>query len=979
MWFPEYKHFFPRWLVDIIDHATRRSVRGSRRRWKVKSAPILAQTECLETRQMLAADDLTALSDDFEDAATQSNWQRLYQTEGWAGDQLQTWDVNGTQSGRMVMIPHTTVWYQDYRGPMVYKEITGDFVITTQVHITDRDDVGDSDLDDVPNGSQYSLGGLMIRTPRDITDPAVDWSPGSHQNDGTNNGENYIFLSLGWGNAGSQFQMETKTTRNSNSSLVLQSMGNNAVIQLQIARIGDSAYTLYQIPGQDWVLNSRYHRPDLPETLQVGMVTYTDWTKANDYDPFYQNNNTLQPGGYDPTPAEAFQPDLVAGYEFVHFDRPEIPVALQGLDLRTQASDQEILSFLGENVNGPDLPTVTLETSVLPVEELSSSQLEFVFQRSAAQIDQPLTVAYQISGSATPGLDFQSLSGEITFAAETAMATLVVDILEDFLDEPDESLAIQLLAGNDYLLGETTFASGTIVDNDYTNVAPVASPIVDQDLTEGDAFNLDVSPYLTDANVPDGDQLTLMAALSNGDPLPGWLIFNAVTGVFSGVPPFADVGSIEIEVTAADLAGLTDSVLFQLTVAPLPRTQLQLRVVKSATSVAANGESLVLPAHTEDLQEWESFQVEVWGQVSNLTDVGIVFFRFDLNYATAYTTASFVEFGPAFTQNQSALIDDASGLVQGISARTLAIDVGDDQSVLLARIHFAPTVADRVDLDLESQSIGPVDSGLTLENVSLELVEQVPHQLENSDIPATQFWAVPYDVNDDGAINFQDLVLFATAYQHDVADSPLPYTWAVDFNQSGRVDFHDLLLLAANYGRTKLEDPELYLPASYPHAWIAAPLVSSFSATETQPAAPLLSHSTAVMLDSTGLQGDERGVSQVGSPPQSNVPVPTVEKPDLTAVPTMIVSMQWEAATPQSFSPFAAADIDPSFIHDRGFTPILDQQNRESELSGAGVWQSVSGFPAPLRETEVQQGAGELQEIDGYFSLPFADDLLSWG
>ncbi|MEQ8851130.1 putative Ig domain-containing protein [Gimesia sp.] len=928
---------------------------------------------------MLAADDLTALSDDFEDAATQSNWQRLYQTEGWAGDQLQTWDVNGTQSGRMVMIPHTTVWYQDYRGPMVYKEITGDFVITTEVHITDRDDVGDSDLDDVPNGSQYSLGGLMIRTPRDITDPAVDWSPGSHQNDGTNNGENYIFLSLGWGNAGSQFQMETKTTRNSNSSLVLQSMGNNAVIQLQIARIGDSAYTLYQIPGQDWVLNSRYHRPDLPETLQVGMVTYTDWTKANDYDPFYQNNNTLQPGGYDPTPAEAFQPDLVAGYEFVQFDRPEIPVALQGLDLRTQASDLEMLSFLGGNVNGPDLPTVTLEASVLSVEELSSSQLEFVFQRSEAQIDQPLTVAYQISGSATPGLDFQSLSGEITFAADVATATLVIDVLEDALDEPDESLAIQLLAGNDYLLGETTFASGTIVDNDYTNVAPVASPITNQSLTEGDGFNLDVSPFFTDANLSDGDQITLTAALSNGDPLPGWLTFNALTSVFTGVPAFADIGSIEIEITAADLAGLTDSVLFQLTVAPLPRTQLQLRVVESATLVAANGESLVLPAHTEDLHEWESFQVEVWGQVSNLTDIGIVSFTFDLTYATAYTTASVVEFGPAFTQNQSALINDASGLVQGVSASTLAIDVGDHQSVLLARIHFTPTVADHVDLDFGSQSIGPFDSGLALENVSLELVDQAPHQLENSDIPATQFWAVPYDVNDDGAINFQDLVLFATAYQHDVADSPLPYTWAVDFNQSGRVDFHDLLVLAANYGRRKLEDPELYFPASYPHAWTVAPLVSSFNTVETQPAVPQHSFSTEVTLDATGSQGEEPFDSKVESQEQPPLPVQTVEEPTPSALPTMTAPLQWEAATAQSLSAFTAADIDPSFIHDRGLTPILDQQNREFEMRGAGAWQSVPGFPAPLRETEVQQGAGELQEIDVYFSSPFADDLLSWG
>ena len=48
---------------------------------------------------------------------------------------------------------------------MVFKQVTGDFVFTSEVYITDRDDVGDSDPDDVPDGAQFSLDGLMIRTP----------------------------------------------------------------------------------------------------------------------------------------------------------------------------------------------------------------------------------------------------------------------------------------------------------------------------------------------------------------------------------------------------------------------------------------------------------------------------------------------------------------------------------------------------------------------------------------------------------------------------------------------------------------------------------------------------------------------------------------------------------------------------------------------------------------------------------------------
>ncbi|MFK7777045.1 MAG: hypothetical protein QM501_02830, partial [Gimesia sp.] len=103
----------------------------------------IAQSETLETRQLLAADDLTDLGDDFEDATTLLNWQRIYQTEGWNANQLETWDINNTQAGRMVLTPYTTGWYESYRGPLVYKEITGDFVMTTQVNISDRDDIGD--------------------------------------------------------------------------------------------------------------------------------------------------------------------------------------------------------------------------------------------------------------------------------------------------------------------------------------------------------------------------------------------------------------------------------------------------------------------------------------------------------------------------------------------------------------------------------------------------------------------------------------------------------------------------------------------------------------------------------------------------------------------------------------------------------------------------------------------------------------------
>jgi hypothetical protein len=330
---------------------TRGGGSASRRRVASRSS-ITAATESLETRQLLAATPIAGLSDEFDDSSSIADWQRVNEVEGWNADQLRQWDVNQTQAGRMTMTPETVVWYGSWRGPMTFKEVTGDFVFTTQVHVTDRDDVGGSDADDVPGDGQYSLGGVMIRTPRDITNPETDWTSGSLADDGTNDGENYVFLSLGYGALANEFSLEVKTTRNSNSQLELTPLGQDAsVINVQTARIGTDVFTLYQRPGEEWQVHRRYSRPDMPETIQVGLVTYTDWDKANDFDPFYHNGNVLTEDGFNPTPNQPFNPDLVAGFEYARYVRPDVPDALSGINLLTQATDAQLLTFLGDASN----------------------------------------------------------------------------------------------------------------------------------------------------------------------------------------------------------------------------------------------------------------------------------------------------------------------------------------------------------------------------------------------------------------------------------------------------------------------------------------------------------------------------------------------------------------------------------------------------------------------------------------------------
>nr|WP_324259645.1 putative Ig domain-containing protein [Cellvibrio fontiphilus] len=100
------------------------------------------------------------------------------------------------------------------------------------------------------------------------------------------------------------------------------------------------------------------------------------------------------------------------------------------------------------------------------------------------------------------------------------------------------------------------------------NDAPTLdNPISDQNATEETSFNFTFA-----ANTfsdPDGNALTYSATLSNGNPLPAWLSFNAATRTFSGLPDDADVGTISIKVTASDGNGASAEDTFDLTVAPV--------------------------------------------------------------------------------------------------------------------------------------------------------------------------------------------------------------------------------------------------------------------------------------------------------------------------------------------------------------------------------------------------------------------------
>lgn len=286
-----------------------------------------------------AGDDLTPLSDEFDDAGSLSQWRRIYQVEGWGNNALQQLDINTTRPGRLWMVPHTSSWYAEWRGELTFKTVTGDFVITTDVEPRNRARTG------APN-SLYSLAGIMVRTPRTMTQPS-QWTPG---------GQNYVFLSMGAADQPGSYQYEVKTTLNSISTLYI-SNGAPSRATIQVARIGPHLLMLRRDAGGPWRVHQRYFRPDMPATLQAGLTVYTDWPVCETVGSAQQNVTVLTNGARLPNGGivSGAQPDLSASFDYVRFARPTIPSGLRNANLSNagSVSDAQILAFLGDAASPP--------------------------------------------------------------------------------------------------------------------------------------------------------------------------------------------------------------------------------------------------------------------------------------------------------------------------------------------------------------------------------------------------------------------------------------------------------------------------------------------------------------------------------------------------------------------------------------------------------------------------------------------------
>jgi Ca2+-binding RTX toxin-like protein len=128
-------------------------------------------------------------------------------------------------------------------------------------------------------------------------------------------------------------------------------------------------------------------------------------------------------------------------------------------------NDQVVVTLAGQAVViEQNLPVISLGITPINANENNTSGV-FTLGRSG-DTSSSLTVNYTIGGTATNGTDYGSLSGTVTFAAGSPIATVAVNPIDDNLYEFTETVTLTLAAATTYTLGTNSTATLTITDND---------------------------------------------------------------------------------------------------------------------------------------------------------------------------------------------------------------------------------------------------------------------------------------------------------------------------------------------------------------------------------------------------------------------------------------------------------------------------------------------------------------------------------
>lgn len=274
---------------------------------KIKIITVL--TILLAGVHILAA-DLSSLNDEFDEESSLKAWKYFHEVEGWPN----RIDSIKVDNGSLLIAPKISAWVADLQGVFLFKNITGDFIVTTRVYVNGKNKK--------KSQNDWALAGLMARTAKKET-----------QKNWTANTENWVYLMHGK----SPYPLRSSITdskSNINSKWEADLTSSQNGLELRIARLGSLLVTMRRFSDKKWVILDRFVRKDMPETLQVGINTAAcnELYRVSDLK-FNARTNYFKDE----------VPDMIARFDYVHYSRPNIKTPIN-----EKTSNKELLSILGK-------------------------------------------------------------------------------------------------------------------------------------------------------------------------------------------------------------------------------------------------------------------------------------------------------------------------------------------------------------------------------------------------------------------------------------------------------------------------------------------------------------------------------------------------------------------------------------------------------------------------------------------------------
>jgi hypothetical protein len=142
------------------------------------------------------------------------------------------------------------------------------------------------------------------------------------------------------------------------------------------------------------------------------------------------------------------------------------------------------------NIVDNDQPTISIIASDVSAVETApgapSNPGQFTLAR-LGNASASLTVSYLMSGSAVNGQDYDSLTGSVTFAADSSTAVVNINPINDGVNEGSEAVTLTLKSNKQYILDQNNSATISIDD---PSIITITSPNGGEVVNVNDTYNI---------------------------------------------------------------------------------------------------------------------------------------------------------------------------------------------------------------------------------------------------------------------------------------------------------------------------------------------------------------------------------------------------------------------------------------------------------------------------------------------------------